>query len=135
MSRRNYYTGKYALDKNEFLHAKYFALRYNKWKDEYKALADSGKGIDYDKDKVQTTGDFDPVETAGIRRAELSRKIELIEKTAKEVDKSLYKWLLQGVTQTYATFKYLSCVKDMPCGRRQYYEKRRRYYYLLAQKL
>ena len=72
--RRNYYTGKYALDKNEFLNAKYYALRYNKWRDEYEALEDTGRGIRYDKEKVQTSGDYDPVQENGIRRAELAKK-------------------------------------------------------------
>jgi len=133
--RRNYYTGKYALDKNEFLHAKYYALRYNKWRDEYEALEDSSKAIRYDKDRVQTSGDFDPVEYAGIRRAELAKKIETIEKTAEEVDESLYKWLLQGVTDSFATFKYLSMVKHMPCSRATYYRLRHRFYYSLSQKI
>lgn len=133
--RRNYYTGKYALGKNEFLHAKYYALRYNKWKDEYKALEDSSKAIRYDKDRIQTSGDFDPVEYAGMRRAELAKKMEMIEKTAEETDPELSDWILQGVTQDFATFKYLSTVKRIPCGKDKYYNARRKYYYLLSQKI
>ena len=133
--RRNYYTGKYALDKNEFLNAKYYALRYNKWRDEYEALEDTGRGIRYDKEKVQTSGDYDPVQENGIRRAELAKKLEIIEQTVKEVDKDLYQWILQGVTDEFATYTYLRMTKNMPCGDQKYYRLRRKFYYLLAQKL
>lgn len=133
--RRNFYTGKYALDKNEFLNAKYFALRYNKWRDEYEALSDTSKGIRYDVDRVQTSGDFDPVEANGSRMAELSKKIELIEQTAKEADEVLQQWILQGVTDEFATYRYLKTIKDIPCSRATYFRARRKYYYLLAQKI
>lgn len=134
MSRRNYYTGRYALDKAEFLHAKYYALRYNKWRDEYEALADSSKGIRYDKDKIQSP-DFDPVEYAGIRRAELAKKIEIIEQTAIETDGDLYQWILQSVTDEFATYNYLYRVKGLPCSRNTLSRKRIKYYYLLSQKI
>ena len=133
--RRNYYTGKYALDKTEFLHAKYYALRYRKWKDEYKALEDSSRAIRYDKDSVQSSGDFDPVEYAGIRRAELARKIDIIEQTAKETDETLFRWILQGVTDSFATFTYLHTIKSMPCSRNTYYNRRHKFYYLLSGKI
>lgn len=135
MSRRNYYTGKYALDKHELLTVMHYALNYNKWRDEYKALADSGKGIDYDKDKVQTSGDFDPVQSAGIRRAELSARINLIEQTAKETDSQLYRWILQSVTDEYATFAYLERVKNIPCSSNTLSRKRKKFFYLLYQKI
>lgn len=135
MSTRNYYTGKYSLDKHEYLTAKHYALRYRKWKDEYKALEDSSRAIRYDVDRVQTSNNFDPVSANAERRAELDKRIHLIEDTARETDGQLFKWILQGVTDEYATFKYLSSVKHIPCGRRQYYERRRRFFYLLSQKL
>ena len=135
MSRRNYRTGKYALDKNEYLNAVYYARRYRKWLDEYHALADSGKGIRYDLDKVQTSGDYDPVEAAGIRRAELSKKIKQIEQTAIETDPDLAQWILQSVTDEFATFSYLSRVKGLPCSRNTLSRRRSKYYFLLAQKI
>ena len=130
--RRNYYTGKYALDKNEYLNAKYYALRYNKWKDEYKALSDTSKGLRYDQDRVQTSGGFDPVEENGTRMAELSKKIGIIEKTATETDPELYQWILQGVTDEFATYKYLKTIKGIPCGKDMYYNRKRRFYFLLS---
>ena len=133
--RRNYYTGKYALSKHEYLHAKYFALRYNEWRDEYEALGDPSRGLRYDKERVQTSGDYDPVETAGIRRAELAEKIEIIEQTVNETDKELYRWLIKGVTEEFATYRYLRYTLNMPCGDQKYYRARRRFYFLLSKKI
>ena len=133
--RRNYYSGKYSLDKHELLSAIHYALRYRKWRDEYDALSDSGKGISYDKDRVQSSGDYNPVEAAGIRRAELSTRINLIEQTAKETDPELYEWILQGVTDDFATFKSRSTFKGMPCGKDKYYYSRRKFFFLLSQKI
>lgn len=135
MSRRNYYTGKYKLDKHELLSAIHFALQYNKWKDEYKALEDSGKGIRYDKDRVQSSNTFDPVEAAGLKRAQLSRKIELVERTAHDTDVDLSQWILQSVTDEFATYAYLSRVKKIPCSRNTLSRMRRKFFYLLAQRI
>lgn len=132
---RNYYTGKYALDKHELLSAIHYALRYRKWKDEYKTLADTSKAISYEGDRVQTSGGYDPTETAGMRMAELSGKIALIEQTAKETDPDLYEWILQGVTEDWATYKYLSTIKGIPCGKDVYFNRRRKFYYLLTRKI
>jgi uncharacterized glyoxalase superfamily metalloenzyme YdcJ len=133
--RRNYYTGKYPMTRNQLRHAKAHAYRYHEWRDEYEALEDTSRGIRYDQDRVETSGDFDPVESAGIRRAELSKKIEIIEQTAMEADKDLFQWILQGVTDEFASYKYLRMIKGIPCSYNTYYDKIHRFYYLLSQKI
>lgn len=133
--RRNCYTGKYALSKTEFLSAKYFALRYKEWKDKYQVLSDTSKAISYDQDRVQSSGDYDPTETTGIRMAELSRNIGLIEDTVREAGAEIYKWMLLGVTDEGATYNYLRMSKGIPCGKNMYFEKRRKFYYLLSKKI
>ena len=133
--RRNYYSGKYALDKHEYLHAKYFALRYNKWRDEYEALADPAAGIRYDKERVQTSGDYDSTAANGERRAELAKKIGLVEQTAMEADRELCQWIIKGVTEDFATYRYLKYTLNMPCGKDMYYNRKRKFYFLLAQKI
>lgn len=133
--RRNYYTGKYALDVISFLHAKYYALKYKRWRDEYDALADSSRAITYDGDGAQGSDGMNVVERNGIRRAELAKKMEVIEQTAIEVDAQMYPWILQGVTDDFATFTYLKMMKGMPCSRNTYYNLRRKFYFLLDKKI
>ena len=58
-----------------------------------------------------------------------------IEQTAIEADPELYPWILEGVTQDYATYRYLRDAKKMPCGKNMYYERRRRFYWLLSKKI
>lgn len=129
------YKGKYKLDKHEFYMAYHYALLYQEWLAEYNALADLSTGLRYDIDTVQTSGGVDTTEANGMRRAELKGKMEVIEKTVKAVDESLYEWLILGVTCEGMTFDYLNTVKKMPCCKNVYYSKRRRFYYVLAKRI
>lgn len=134
MSRRNFYTGKWALKKAECLTAKYFALQYNELIQEYKDLdnflhASASDGLPHGSEVGQ------PTERMAVRMAELRDKIEKIESTAMEADPVIAKYILKAVTNDNVTFKQLQTLMDIPCGRDLYYEKRRKYYYLLAHKI
>lgn len=110
--RRNSYTGKYKLTKNEYLNAYYYALLYNTWKDRC------------------NTGSLDKAEIEKIKK-----KMELIEQTAIEADGDIYQYILKAVTNVGITYHYLKTVMDIPCGKDMYYDRRRKFYWLLAQRL
>lgn len=129
------YSGKYKLSKHEFYVVYHYALQYSKWKEEYEALADTLIGLRYDIEKVQTTGEYDPTAAAGERREELSKKMELIEKTAIEADPDIYQYIIKAVTDEHITFNYLKTVMNIPCERDMYYDRRRKFYYLLNKKI
>ena len=132
--RKNSYTGKYRLTKNEFLSAYYYAMRYNEWKDEYESLQDSLGTINYDGlPKGSTLGN--PTEETGSMMAELKEKIEKIEQTVFETDNVLCKYLLKAVTNEGITYNYLQMVMNIPCSKNTYYERRRKFYYLLSKKI
>lgn len=133
MSRRNYYSGKYKLDRAEFLSAKYYALRYNAWKEEYRHLGGLS-AVNFDG-MPHGSGSGNSTERAGIRRAELGEKIAAIEQAAHETDESLCKYILKGVTETWANYDYLDKVENIPCGRTRYMMLRRKFYYILARKI
>ena len=50
---------KYSLPKEDYLTAIHYSLRYPLWVEELKTAADTGRAIRYDKDKVQSSNDFD----------------------------------------------------------------------------
>lgn len=132
--RKNSYTGKYRLTKNEFLSAYYYAMRYNEWKDEYESLQDNLGAINYDGlPKGNALGN--PTEDTGSMMAELKARIEKIEQTVVETDDMLYKYLLKAVTNEGITYNYLQMVMNIPCSKNTYYERRRRFYYLLSKKI
>jgi hypothetical protein len=111
----------------------YFCLQYPEWQNELEFLTDSLKspelsGMPHDIGKSDTTANL------AIRRAELSKKCELIEQTALEADGEIYQCVIKNVTTDYAGYNYLRMVMNMPCGRERFYKSRRKFFYLLDKK-
>lgn len=126
---------KWWLPKYKFMTVFYYALQYNEWKNEYKTISDTSKAIRYDLEKVQTSGDSDPTERTAMRRAELRRKMDEIEDIAAAAGDELAEWLLIGVTQEGASYKYLHNNLNMPCSANKYYDIRSRFYFELSKKI
>lgn len=133
MARRNYYTGKYKLDKAEYLSAKYYAMRYESWKDEYNDCKDSVSAVVPD-DMPHGTTVGNPTERLAIRREELLQKIELIEQTAIEADGDFYQWILRHATQG-VSYEYLSASGELFCSRRSFFRKMNKFYWLLSSRI
>lgn len=132
MARRNKYSGKYEMKKEEFLSAKYYAARYGLWLDEYNELKDSVAAIVPDDMPHAVNNISDPTSRLATRRAELRQKMEIVEKAAFEADEYLAKWLLIMAKDPEITYKKMRNSYEIPCGSRQYYERRRKFYWLLA---
>ena len=106
-------------------HAISFCRCYPLWLAEL-SVCDSSRAIRYDKDRVQTSGNYDPTESLGIRRAELQQKIDIVNNAAastvqNEVIRDL---LILGVTHGIS-YDTLKAKYNIPCGFRQYHEMRR----------
>lgn len=113
-----------------------FCRNYPLWIAEL-AVCDTSKTItDYENQiRVQTSGDYNPVEEMGIRRAELQRKVDIVNDAAKDVTDSdiMQQYLIMGITHRLS---YETMAKQgIPCGRRQYHEYRRAFIYSVSQKL
>lgn len=124
---------KYYIPKQDYLTAIHWCLRYPLWKAEIELEPDSGKAIEYDKDHVQTSNNFDPVSSLAIRRAEISRKMALLESTIRNVDEHMYQYLLLGVAYGFTEAQLKA--KGMPCSHNYYYKKRQQVIYEIAQKI
>lgn len=125
---------KYDISKHRFLELYHFCMQYNEWKDELKYKTDTVKSIEV-TDMPTSRGSGNATASLAIRRAELQKKCELIEQTAIEADPDIYQYIIKGVTTDYATYKYLSQVLGMPCGKDMYYNRRRKFYWLLSNKI
>lgn len=125
---------KYNISKHRFLELYHYCMQYQEWKDELKYMNDTVKSIDY-SGEIKGTGTESATEKLAIKRAELSKKCELIEQTAIEADADIYQYIIKGVTTEYATYKYLKEVMSIPCGKDMYYERRRKFYWLLSKKI
>lgn len=124
---------KYSLPKEEYLTAIHYSLRYPLWVEELKTAADTGRAIRYDKDKVQSSNDYDQTAEVAMRMVEISSKISLVDDTIHTVAKGMDAFLRMGVCYGL-TFPQLK-TRGIPCERKTYYEIRQRYYFELANKI
>lgn len=124
LSERN----KYHLSKHRYLELKHFCLQYPEWKRRLQELTDISA---VDPGTLGSGRIANETERIALEKTILKNKIELVEKTAMETDKSLWFYLLQGVTEE-RTYTYLNGVMGMPCGRNMYYDRYRRFYWLLS---
>lgn len=126
---------KYYIPKEDYLTAIHYALGYPLLKEEVETMADTSKGISYDKDKVQTSFGYDTTFEAAVRIAESNKqhKMQLIDDTIRLVADGMDYWLRLGVCYGL-TFDQLKG-KGMPCERDLYYLMRRKFYFILAKRI
>lgn len=131
---RTSYKGKFKIDKHEFLMALHFCFAYPELKREYNAMI----GLSHNGQSEGGSGGIgDPTAKQAIRLSKISNRIDLIERTARNVccnDPGLYPYLLRGVTEEGMSFDKL-IAHGMPCGRKMYHVYRRKFYYFLVQSL
>jgi len=123
------------MTKEQYLAAKYYALRYNEWRMEYDALHDTARAITYSDMPKGSLLTESPVEEAAIRCEGVLRKIKLIEQTACEAGGDLHQYLLKAVTNKDITYHQMKVLTDIPCGRDLFNHMRRHFYFLLASKI
>lgn len=126
---------KYNITSHRFMELYHMCLQYPEWKAELKYMTDTVKSIQVTDMPVAHNGNSDPTQKLAMRRAELQRKVDLIEQTAKDADKDLWKYILKGVTEEKVTFVYLDNMMNIPCGKDMYYDRRRKFYWLLDKRV
>ena len=126
---------KYNISKHKFAEVYHHCMQYQEWKDELKYKTDAVKSIEYGKEGHGSGGTGSSTEKIGMRRAELTKKCELIEQTVREADEDLYQYLLKAVTTEYVTYKYLKEIMGIPASKNVYYDRRKKFYYLMAKKI
>ena len=124
--------GKFYLPKEEFLTIVHFCKQYPTWLN-FLGLIDARQGISYDKDPVQSSSGYDSTSALGIRRAMVSKKVDIINAAAKYVAGEQYHWLILGCCydRPYYALKHLG----IPYSKNSYYRLRRQFYYELSTKI
>lgn len=118
---------KYHLSKHRYLELKHFCLQYPEWKKRLQEITDISAA---DPGRLGSGLVGNETERIAIEKTVLKNKIDLVEKTAMETDKSLWFYILQGVVEE-RTYVYLRNTMNMPCGRNMYYDRYRRFFWLL----
>lgn len=134
MARKTSYSGKYKLSKFEFGYAKWFSLKYPEWLEEYNSLKDSVKAISYDQEGHGSGKINDSTGELAAKRAEIRRKMLLVEHAAFDAGGDIGEYILKSVIYEDMTFEDMKAI-GLPCERTMFYERRRKYYYLLAQEI
>ena len=134
MARKMEYTGKYKLSRFELGYAKWFSLKYTEWLEEYNSLKDSVKAIAYDQEGHGSGKINDSTGDLAARRAEIRRKMLLVEHAAYDAGGEIGEYILKSVIYEDTTFEDMKAI-GLPCERTMFYERRRKYYYLLSREI
>ena len=134
MARKMEYTGKYKLSRFELGYAKWFSLKYPEWLEEYNSLKDSVKAIAYDQEGHGSGKINDSTGNLAARRAEIRRKMLLVEHAAYDAGGEIGEYILKSVIYEDTTFEDMKDI-GLPCERTMFYERRRKYYYLLSREI
>ena len=125
---------KYYIPKETFLTAVHFCKQYPLWLAELSTAPNSNKGVSYERDVVQTSNLSDTTAEMAVKRAEMARKKELVDRIAEEVGGKTYgRWIVQGVCFDFPF--YVLEQRGIPCGKDLYYQMRRKFYYELSMKI
>lgn len=122
---------KYWISKHRYYELKHFCLQYREIKEELAGLITvPGSFVDI---SGKRSFDGDRTGDTAVRRAYLTKRLDLIEQTALETDGDIYQWLLKGVTEGYS-YEYLRSVLGLPCSRDVYYDRYRKFFWLISRK-
>ena len=124
-------TNKYYLPKHTYLTCIHYALQYRDWKALLDAERDTRGAIRYDKDRVQTSNDYDSTSATAIRMIELQNKVDRIDEIIDRVaDAGMQEYLRKSVC--YGQTIYQLQAHGMPCGKNYLTKIRQHFYYELA---
>lgn len=126
LSKKN----KYWISKHRHYELKHFCLQYPSWKKAYEEYDDSSISLSMIEHTPTSNTHGDPTAKRALMKAHYSKKIELIEKAAREADEYLYTYILKAVTEELS-FTYLKTKLGIPCGKDMYYDRYRKFFWLL----
>lgn len=137
MARKMSYEGKYKLSRHAYNTAKWYALGFNEWLDEYNSLKDSVSAISYENGDMPhaVNKTSNPTEELAERRAVLSEKMDRVTRCCQLAGGDISEYLFKAVTNEGITYNTLKALKNIPCSANTFYDRRRKFYWLLAKEL
>lgn len=122
---------RYWIDKHRHYELKHFCLQYPVWKKSYLDLDSVGISISTTDKMPSSNLPGDPTANRAIIKAQLTERIEMIERIAKEADDYLWQYILKAVTENLS-YTYLKTKLGIPCGKDMYYDRYRKFFWLLS---
>lgn len=118
------------IPKHRYYELKHFCLQYKYWK-AHLTLSSSDTlktaSVIYG---AKSNGQLNEVEATAIRRDILQKRIDTIERAARESDPVIGEYILKGATQG-KSYDELNALYSLPCGREYYYKAYRRFFWIL----
>ena len=127
--------GKFYLPKQTYLTCVHYALQYRDWKSMLKAERDTRGAIRYDKDRVQTSGDYDSTSATAIKMVEIEGKVNRIDSVIAAVvpGEVMQNYLRMSVCYGFTFYQLQD--KGIPCGKNTFSRLRQKFYYRLSEKI
>lgn len=122
---------KYWIDKHRHYELKHFCLQYPSWKKEYKRLDGPNLPSSIVERPSSNNLPGDPTGNCVLIKDYYSKRIKIIEDTARATDEFLYDYILKAVTEGLS-YTYLQTVMGIPCSRDTYYDRYRKFFWLLS---
>lgn len=126
-------SSKYYVPEQVYLTVVHFCRQYPLWKSELEMIPNTQKAIDYGRESVQTSNQFDQTSEIAMDRKMIADKKKLVDDVAHEVAGMLAEWLLLGVGHGLTYYQLAD--KGIPCGKDMYYDLRRKFYYVLSKRI
>lgn len=126
---------QYNISKHRFYELYHFCLQYREWKDMLAYKTDTLKSPSLSNMPIAKGGISDKTSELAIDREDISKKVKLLENTAKETDENLAPYIIKAVTNEGITYNYLSTRMDIPCSKNTWYKIRRKFYYNLNENM
>ena len=124
---------KYYLPKQTYLACVHYALQYRDWRLTLDADRDTRGAIRYDKDRIQTSGDYDSTSATAIRMVEIQRKVDMIDGCIATVcDEAMAKYLRMSVCYGIT---FYAMQDKAPCSKNYMTKLRQHFYYELSKKI
>ena len=127
-------SNKYYLPKHTYLACIHYALQYRDWKAYLDAERDTRGAIRYDKDRVQTSNDFDSTSATAIRMIEIQDKCNKIDDVITSIcDVGMERYLRMSVCYGFTIYQLQDL--GLPCGKNYMSKLRQQFYYELSKKI
>ena len=128
MHKRKMNYDKYGISRNRYRELYYFCKQYAEWKSRVREI-DSGV------QPYAKKGDIvkDPTGDLATERAMLTKKIELLEATAKEACSEFWEELIWNASGD-TSYSCLNARYRVPLSESAFYERRRYFFYLLSKR-
>ena len=129
LSQRN----KYWIPEHRRMELIHFCRQYDDWKKEIRRLRreETTHAVDYKRQRDSGTGN--PTEKAALKIERISRRVDMVEETAKETDAILARYIIMSVTKR-VTFQALRAKHNIPCSKNTFTKLRHEFFWRLDKK-